>query len=219
MAHVQHAQKAIHLLSQARLLADDVKQGAWDFAVEIHCLLAAGLTCSELRWLLGKGLVEHAHETTMLGDERRTFSPLGKTTLTPESCFVITPAGEEYLRSLADEPAPILPALPVAGLRVPVWDCDRQELRLGGLIVKQFKVPAPNQEVVLATFQEEQWPARIDDPLPGVLSVDPKRRLHETITSLNRNQRRRLIQFMGDGSGEGVRWELLVDPNGRNGSP
>src|SRR4051812_31386468 len=72
MAQVQHAQAAILLLSQAKLLADDLEQDSWAFAVEINCLLEAGLTNSELRWLLGKGLVEHAHETTLLGDERRT---------------------------------------------------------------------------------------------------------------------------------------------------
>jgi hypothetical protein len=222
MAHVQHAQAAIHLLSQASALAADLKQQPWDFAVEIGCLLAAGLTHSELRWLLGKGLVEHAHETTLLGEERRTFAPLGKTTLTPATCFVLTPAGDEYLQALAGED-PVPEAAPAdgtpAGPCVPTWDRDRQELRLGGLLVKQFKVPAPNQEVVLAAFQEEHWPARIDDPLPGAPSADPKRRLHETITSLNRNQRRRLIQFMGDGSGQGVRWERIALVGNGNGEP
>jgi hypothetical protein len=92
---------------------------------------------------------------------------------------------------------------------IPEWDRDRQELRLGRVIVKQFKVPAPNQEIVLASFEEESWPIRIDDPLPVHPSIAAKQRLHETITSLNRNQRTRLINFSGDGSGQGVRWEAF----------
>lgn len=80
---------------------------------------------------------------------------------------------------------------------------------MGGVVVKQFKVPAPNQELILAAFQEEGWPVHIDDPLPPRAEQDTKRRLHETITSLNRHQRVRLVRFMGDGTGQGVRWELI----------
>lgn len=98
----------------------------------------------------------------------------------------------------------------------PVWDRDRQQLRVGKKIVKEYKVPAANQEVILAAFQEEHWPPRIDDPLPPHPDQDPKRRLHDTINSLNRNQRQSLLKFLGDGSGQGIRWEFtsLVTVNG-----
>lgn len=98
----------------------------------------------------------------------------------------------------------------------PVWDRDRQQLRVGKKIVKEFKVPAANQEVILAAFQEEHWPPRVDDPLPPHPDQDPKRRLHDTINSLNRNQKQSLIKFLGDGSGQGVRWEFtsLATSNG-----
>lgn len=94
---------------------------------------------------------------------------------------------------------------------VPVWDGDRLELRLGQRIVKRFKSPATNQATVLAAFDEEGWPPRIDDPLPPHPDLEPKRRLHDTINSLNRNQKHRLIRFLGDGSGKGVRWEPVGD--------
>jgi hypothetical protein len=90
---------------------------------------------------------------------------------------------------------------------VPHWDRDRQELRFGDILVKQFKVPAPNQEIILSSFEEEGWPARIDDPLPPQPNQDSKRRLHDTINALNRSHRQPLIRFLGDGSGEGIRWE------------
>jgi hypothetical protein len=99
---------------------------------------------------------------------------------------------------------------------VPQWDKERQELRLGRLIVKQFKVPAPNQAMILTAFQEEEWPTRIDDPIPPNPDQDPKRRLHDTINTLNRHQKHRLVHFLGDGTGEGVRWELLPPPQGRD---
>jgi hypothetical protein len=69
------------------------------------------------------------------------------------------------------------------------------------------------QEAILMAFEEEQWPPRIDDPLPGHPDLLPKRRLHDTIKSLNRNQKNSLIRFMGDGTGEGIRWELIPSRN------
>jgi hypothetical protein len=91
----------------------------------------------------------------------------------------------------------------------PVWDKDLNRLTLGDLVVKEYKTPAPNQQLILSVFQEEGWPPRIDDPLPPHPDLEPKRRLHETIISLNRNQRNRVLQFCGDGQGEGVRWQCF----------
>jgi hypothetical protein len=88
----------------------------------------------------------------------------------------------------------------------PVWDADLNRLTLGDVVVKEYRTPAPNQQRILAAFQEEDWPVRIDDPLPPHPEQDPKRRLHETIVSLNRNQRNELMRFCGDGNGMGVRW-------------
>jgi hypothetical protein len=90
----------------------------------------------------------------------------------------------------------------------PTWDSDRQELRVGDRIVKEFKLHSPNQVVLLTAFEEDGWPVRIDDPLPQHGDIDPKQRLHDTIKSLNRNQKCALIRFRGDGTGQGVRWEL-----------
>jgi hypothetical protein len=94
----------------------------------------------------------------------------------------------------------------------PCWDGRLHELRLGQALVKVFRLPSPNQEAVLLAFQEEGWPPRIDDPLPPQGDMEPKRRLHDTIKSLNRRQKKRLIRFMGDGTGEGIRWELRSEP-------
>ena len=91
---------------------------------------------------------------------------------------------------------------------VPKWDSSRHELRLGHALVKVFKLPSRNQEAILLAFEEESWPPRIDDPLSPQGDIDPKRRLHDTIKSLNRHQKNYLVRFIGDGTGEGIRWEL-----------
>ena len=76
-----------------------------------------------------------------------------------------------------------------------------------GQIVKQFKVPSPTQESILAAFEEEGWPAAIDDPLPPQPEQDSKRRMRNTIQHLNANQKVPLVFFRGDGSGQRILWE------------
>src|SRR4029079_13652789 len=49
--------------------------------------------------------------------------------------------------------------------RTPTWDRDRQELRVGNVVVKRFKIPSFGPEVLLAAFEEKQWPSYIADPL------------------------------------------------------
>ena len=90
---------------------------------------------------------------------------------------------------------------------VPSWDPECRLLCWNGQIVKQFKVPSPTQESILAAFEEEGWPAAIDDPLPPQPEQDSKRRLRNTIQHLNANQKVPLVFFRGDGSGQRILWE------------
>ena len=57
--------------------------------------------------------------------------------------------------------------------------------------------------------EEEGWPCRIDDPLSPSGNVDPKRRC-TMIKWLNRDHEVQVLAFIGDGTGEGVRWKSLV---------
>jgi hypothetical protein len=91
---------------------------------------------------------------------------------------------------------------------VPQWDAMRRELIVGGQVVKRFRVPARNQEAVLVAFEEEGWPHRVYDPLSPDGDTDTKQRLRETIKALNGHRLARIIRFRGDGTGEGVCWEL-----------
>ena len=82
----------------------------------------------------------------------------------------------------------------------PFWDPLRRQLRVAEYVVKSFRWPAPNQE--------ENWPASIDDPLIPVDGIQCKERLRDTIKGLNRRQLSRLIQFRGNGTGEGITWQF-----------
>jgi hypothetical protein len=221
---------ALKLLLESHAYAEDLGGSPWDFAVEMPSLRELGITNSDVRWLVAKQLLDHAREITMPGEERRSFQQCNHLTLSKKTCFVLTAQGLDFARhngngadelpraaSSAHDPMLHFPQLKARnGRPAPVWDRDRQELRVGDQVVKQFKVPATNQETILAAFQEEHWPPRIDDPLPPQKDQDPKRRLHDTINSLNRNQKRPLLRFLGDGSGQGVRWEFADDRHPRS---
>jgi hypothetical protein len=215
--------EGLGLLADAYQYARELNCSLWDFAVEIETLQAAGCTNNEFRWLVCNGYVQHAPETTLPGEPARAFRhsrrPPGLT-FGRKTCFVLTDQGFDFAQTVlehwptglavvpAPDPAPVsLPA--VTGPLLPKWDRERQELRVGATVVKQFKVPAANQERILAAFEEEGWPVHIDDPLPPASDQDSKRRLHDTINSLNRNQRQQLLHFLGDGTGQGIRWELI----------
>lgn len=90
----------------------------------------------------------------------------------------------------------------------PTWCNVNRELRVRDTLVKRFRVPAPNQEAILNAFEEEGWPTHIDDPLSQSTTVPAKSRLHSAINCLNRNQKQHLIQFSGNGNGDGIRWQL-----------
>jgi hypothetical protein len=205
------------ILTEARDCAQELQRDVWDFAVEVHCLRDAGLSDSSLRWLLCKGYVEHAVETTQARAPHRTFRRAGNLMFCERSCFVLTPRGLD----LADQPGSFPRALggpgqstaslprPAIWSEIPRWDADCHELRWAAKLVKRFREPALNQELILAAFEEEGWPPHMDDPLPNNSNYDSKQRLHDTIKRLNRHQINRLIQFRGDGSGCGIIWESL----------
>lgn len=226
---------AVSILSEAHQYAQSLDRDVWEFALELQNLSGAGISINDLRWLACNGYVNHGEELEQTSEGRRVFRTYPGLGFTQRSCFVLTRAGVEFALQIAqDESVPGsavgVPTLNLGGgnhsktvataqpqglngdsstneTTRPYWDQDRRELRLMGTLVKQFRLPSPNQETVLQAFQEEGWPTRVDDPLPPVSDLEPKRRLHDTIKSLNRHQKAKNIRFMGDGRGEGVLWE------------
>ena len=210
--------------------ADSLNASVWEFAVELPSLWQLWISNNDLRWLVSAGFVSHALETTKATSAKRTFEETDCLRLCKQTCFVLTPKGVEFAKTIAGrsnnsfgqhqaakEPEQLLSDLTRPD-HFPKWDRSRQELLVGKIVVKRFRVPAPSQEVILAAFEEESWPARIDDPLPPRGDQCPKRRLQETIKSLNRNQRYPLLRFLGDGNARGVLWEYVSDGNGGGGA-
>lgn len=232
-----HVKDAFPALLRAIRYADQLGTDPWEFAVEISQLTALGLTPNDFRWLVRSGMVMHRREVTLAGENGRQFQAAGDLTYCQHSCFVLTKSGVELALQIQQE-AGVLTIVdsdqntPLASRHrvqevsrngcvkndaeinpcVPTWDSERRELRFDRAIVKHFKWIAINQQAVLGAFEDDGWPPRIDDPLPPRDDQDPKRRLADTIKCLNRKQRHAVLHFRGDGTGEGVIWEL-VEPS------
>jgi hypothetical protein len=230
---------ALAPLLEAIQYAEQTSGNHWEFAVEVEILFALGLNLNDFRWLVRAGLVEHLREVTLEGDNGRSFRSTGDLTFPEHTCFVLTAKGILVAGGHGQSgPKPDLHSTsipcpdhkdrngtafssPSAGSSgngqvkstpiLPSWDPERRVLRVNGTLVKQFKWTAENQEAILCVFEEEGWPARIDDPLPPQAEQDSKRRLSDTIKCLNRKQANPILHFRGDGTGEGIIWEF-IDP-------
>jgi hypothetical protein len=104
-----------------------------------------------------------------------------------------------------------LPTLELVAVELPhpTWDRDRLELRVGMRVLRQFKIPSPHEEMILAAFEEMNWPERINDPSP---SHDHPLQLEQTLDSLNRRQRPPLIDFCLDATGQEIVWKFSPAP-------
>jgi hypothetical protein len=224
------------LLRQACTFAQDAGADLWDFALEIGKLFETGLTISDVRWLVAKQFAMHGQELSVYGAPHRSFRGGAGFFFDHTTCVVLTPSGaafvDHFLNQPVASPQSILPigTAPVAGGATaalnngslaghhrngttpvavkPHWNEARRELTLNGTVVKRFRVPADNQEIILATFEEDGWPDHIDDPLPVKGDINPRTRLHDAINKLNGCQTHRLIRFAGNGTGTGVSWGL-----------
>ncbi len=222
------------LLWRAYICAEDTGANLWDFALRTSSLYEAGVTSSDLRWMVAKGFAEHGQETSGYDDPHRSFRRSNGYFFNNHTCLILTPSGaalaEHVFRETARSPQATLSAFAaVAGETIalanarsagyetntpakvalkPCWHATRRELTLAGQIVKRFRVPARNQETILGVFEEEGWAEHIHDPLPVNHEIDAPTRLHDAINRLNRCQVNPLIRFHGDGKGTGVFWEL-----------
>ncbi len=226
------------MLRHAYTCAQDAGADLWDFALEIDTLYSAGLTISSLRWLVAKQFARHGQESSVYGGPHRSFRPGAGYFFEPTTCVVLTPGGaafaDHFLNTFAASPQltrPIGTAFLASGKIAeleneppaphnlngsteaackPCWNSIRRELSLGDMVIKRFRVPAQNQQLILSAFEEEAWPEHIDDPLPGGGDIDPHTRLHDAIHRLNGRQTNRLLRFRGNGNGTGVSWDLRV---------
>jgi hypothetical protein len=199
--------RGLCLLLEAFEDAKELDYDAWQFAVRLEELHGAGLNSGDVRWLITRKFVLHALEQTSFDSAQRRFVPAHNLNLCESSSLVLTENNSQAVRAWCEPIFSGSEAEKCLGSgEVPRWDSGRRELSKSGLVVKKFRVPAPNQETILSAFEEEGWPPRIDDPLPAAAGFDPDQRLHDAVRGLNRNQQHRLIQFLRDGKAEGVCW-------------
>lgn len=198
--------------------AHDAGADPWQFALSVRELETAGLKLTDIRWLLLRNYASLAKEITAPSDVTRQFRPLPFTALARGAHLMLTDAGAaEFSRRLTlrqsapAEESPNEPrAVPESHPRRPHWDAGRRELLVGTTVVKRFRVPAPNQELILQAFEEDGWPFHIDDPLPPVTDIDSQQRLRATIKSLNRSQSVALIRFHANGGGQVIYWDMVA---------
>ena len=200
---------ALRLFATGAMYAQDLRRPVSEFVVGLNELLSAGVTANDLRWLLRRGLIEHAkgYATDIIPHPTTSVS----------AGYALTLAGRDYLTKhdmfaklrVLNESLPTKADVEFHKSDRPLWCADRRELSFNSTIVKQFRVPARNQTKVLQAFQEEDWPDRIDDPLPPIGATTPQQRIRDTSRALNKNQRNSLIRFLSDGTGTGVVWTRL----------
>ena len=210
-----HMQPGLLLLCRSYQFAAAQETDVWDYAVELDELRRAGLSNNDLRWLISHGWVRHALEVAET-NQRRAFRPLGKGamprnaafTLTLEGARVVVPLFHSEFAGVLTAENRVNPDSEQANRdSLPLWDAQHRELRYRETVIKRFRVPAPIQEIILVTFQEENWPPFVDDPLPPT-HQDTKERLHAAINCLNRSRLQRTLRFRGDGTGTRVGWQL-----------
>ncbi len=219
---------ALKRLREANDTANACGRDPWDFGVELSQLSDYGVGTHVLRMMICRRWITHMREVSNT-ESKREFAPEPDLVLSDRSCFVITKRGFDVTTKLRasgydamneqnnerartnEGQEPNTQRYQGTGPNqhpAPCWDRERRELRIGNVVVKRFKWPAENQEQVLDAFQEEGWPARIDDPLVPHPKICPKRRLHDTLKCLNRKQANGFIKFRGDGTGQGVLLEI-----------
>lgn len=219
------------LLWQTYIYARSSGADLWDFALETKTLYETGLSVSDLRWLVARKFAEHGQEISVYGSPHRAFHTGSGFYFEPTTCVVLTAAGADFAAKVLQEaPAEFVgvghtgrgrsaamirprqdePDTVSESVMKPRWNISRRELSVAGQLVKRFRVPAQNQELILCAFEEEGWPDCIDDPLPMTSDRDTQTRLHDAINRLNGRQANPLLRFHGNGNGTGVSWEVRL---------
>ncbi len=209
------------LLWQARDAAPRESPHENAAAVTGSALGAAGLTRSDVEFLIEQGCAD-----VKANGVRRNAGfgrPPVDDMLSEHTEFVLTPTGailiEQFLRAFGEFRSRVdRPRRPVGHLthvvRKPRWDRLHRKLHFGHVLVKRFRNPAPNQELLLAAFEESGWPEDVADPLPPLDRGSPVPRLQHTLQRLNSTLLRPVIRFALDPSGRRVTWRCVGSTDG-----
>jgi len=167
-----------------------------------------------LFWMLYQGHVEHFRWVADAPYHGSVAASVLTLCLSETSAFALTETGAAFAVAFLEDA--LVPREEgvfsaawdnlVLGRLLPHYRSDRRLFLWGHHVLKHFRQPAQNQELVLCAAEELGWPLWFDDPLPRRGTGNPKVRLHDTIKDLNRRQEPYLIHFMGDGTGTRIGW-------------
>jgi hypothetical protein len=174
-----------------------------------------GIAEPTLLWMLYQAHIEHLNGAPGPGNGQYKIQLAGNLLAQDGSCFALTEAGEVFADAfLADALVPpdesardALHSSLVLGRLHPCYDKEARIFSWGRHVLKHFRQPSANQELVLRAAEELVWPLWFDDPLPRHPGQRPKIRCHDTIKDLNRRQIPYFIHFKGDGTGTRIGWE------------
>ena len=222
-------------LARADDYARDLRCDPWQFAVEISRLTDLGLTTNDLRWLVEKGFATHAREVTGPDDGLRRFEAVRNTAFTKETCFLLTDSGLSFAGVVCSGPTLLVVARCAAALQTdavklpaPLSSCQAPPpcqstpatCRTGTTPTAPCTWASRSSSASGTARRIKRSSSRPSRKRggPGASTtrcrrrpnVVPKRRLHDTIKWLNRHQEIRRLNFFGDGTGEGVRREVMV---------
>jgi hypothetical protein len=180
----------------------------------LRALREQGIAEPVLRWMLFQGHIEHLSPAPEARAGRAGPVLVESVVLTENSCFALTEDGAVFAdRFLAEAFAHEENVIAVAGEMlllgrlVPAFNSRKRVLSWGRHVLKSFRQPSPNQELLLCAAEEMAWPSWFDDPLPPVPRTSSKVRLHDAIKALNHHQVPYLVHFKGDGTGTRIGWE------------
>ena len=104
------------VLWRAYICAQDTGANVWDFALRTGSLYEAGMTNSDLRWMVAKGFAEHGQETSGYDDPHRSFRRSNGYFFNNHTCLILTPSGaalaEHVFRETARSPQATLKTFP-----------------------------------------------------------------------------------------------------------
>jgi hypothetical protein len=191
-------------------LESDQESSVHETTISLSRLRERAIADTILLWMMYQGHVEHLQPDETFPTCKRVSS----LRFTSTSRFALTPCGMDYANGflagvlLPDSEgdfAEVWDSL-LLGCLLPGYDKQNRLLLWGRQVLKSFRQPAENQEIVLCSAEELNWPGWFDDPLPRFEGLNPKIRLHNTIKALNRHQTHGLVHFRGDGTGTRIGW-------------
>jgi len=128
---------ALHVLLEAHFLAHDCARTPWVFAVPIDQLQAVGLSQSDLRWRACMDYVEAAVEQVARGRGQRSFGKRGTLSFQARTCFILSAAGLRWAETTGTG---CQRRRRGSQALLPCYDASARLLRVGGVVVKEFRL-------------------------------------------------------------------------------